>query len=284
MKIQYLGTAAAEGWPGIFCRCPACREATRRGGRNLRTRSQSIIDDQLLLDFPPDTYMHMLQHGVDLPSITACLITHTHQDHLYWLDLTMRTAGFANPKYMTEKPLTLYGNDDMTQLLDDIAAKHDPRVAEGVLDYRYLQPHQTTEIEGYAVTPLNANHFPGHGAYNYIIEKDGKRLLYAHDTGPFLEETWSYLRGTRFDLISLDCTMLAKDIRTTHMGINACCDTRARLLEEGCADDRTLFVINHFSHNGAFCPDGSLLLHEELVALMEKKGVLVTYDGMSLVF
>lgn len=48
MKIQYLGTAAAEGWPGIFCNCPVCREAVRRGGKNIRSRSQALVDDSLL--------------------------------------------------------------------------------------------------------------------------------------------------------------------------------------------------------------------------------------------
>ena len=51
MKIKYLGTAAAEGVPAIFCRCEVCRKSKAAGGRNIRTRSQSIIDDRLLLDF-----------------------------------------------------------------------------------------------------------------------------------------------------------------------------------------------------------------------------------------
>lgn len=45
MKIKYLGTAAAEGVPAIFCRCEVCRKSKAAGGRNIRTRSQSIIDD-----------------------------------------------------------------------------------------------------------------------------------------------------------------------------------------------------------------------------------------------
>ena len=55
MKFQYLGTAAAEGWPAVFCRCEACEEAARRGGKNIRTRSQALVNDDLLLDLPPDT-------------------------------------------------------------------------------------------------------------------------------------------------------------------------------------------------------------------------------------
>ena len=31
MKLKYFGTAAAEGWPGLFCSCPTCEEARRLG-------------------------------------------------------------------------------------------------------------------------------------------------------------------------------------------------------------------------------------------------------------
>ena len=55
MKIRYLGTAAAEGWPALFCSCPICTHARTQGGKNLRTRTQAILDGELLIDFPPDT-------------------------------------------------------------------------------------------------------------------------------------------------------------------------------------------------------------------------------------
>ena len=47
MNLTYLGTAAAEGWPGIFCRCEFCERAKRLGGRDIRTRSQALLDDAL---------------------------------------------------------------------------------------------------------------------------------------------------------------------------------------------------------------------------------------------
>lgn len=44
MEIQYLGTAAAEGWPALFCDCEICRKARKTGGKELRTRTQSTVD------------------------------------------------------------------------------------------------------------------------------------------------------------------------------------------------------------------------------------------------
>ena len=66
MKIQWIGTAAAEGWPAVFCQCQACRRAALLGGKNIRTRLGAIIDDILLLDLNPDLYAQKLHFGLDL--------------------------------------------------------------------------------------------------------------------------------------------------------------------------------------------------------------------------
>ena len=60
-----MGTAAAEGFPAVFCRCKYCLEARRLGGKNIRTRSQSLVNDDLLIDFPPDAYSHFLSNGIE---------------------------------------------------------------------------------------------------------------------------------------------------------------------------------------------------------------------------
>ncbi|MBQ5791771.1 MAG: hypothetical protein IIW19_03595, partial [Clostridia bacterium] len=69
MKLTYLGTAAAEGVPALFCDCPTCRYSRKHGGRNVRTRSQALIDDALLIDMGPDALMHALNFGLDFTRI-----------------------------------------------------------------------------------------------------------------------------------------------------------------------------------------------------------------------
>ena len=46
MKLTYLGTAAAEGVPALFCRCDFCRYARKAGGREIRTRAGALLDDK----------------------------------------------------------------------------------------------------------------------------------------------------------------------------------------------------------------------------------------------
>ena len=107
MKIKFLGTAAAEGLPALFCDCKNCTYARKVRGKNIRSRSQSIIDNSLLIDFPADTYLHYVMHDFDLPNVKNCLITHGHMDHFYLEDVEMRKVGcFSNLK--NNPPLNFY--------------------------------------------------------------------------------------------------------------------------------------------------------------------------------
>lgn len=85
MEIQYLGTAAAEGLPALFCDCETCRKARVAGGKEVRTRTQAVVDRRVLIDFPPDTYAHALSYSLKLGQIQHLLITHSHMDHFFRL-------------------------------------------------------------------------------------------------------------------------------------------------------------------------------------------------------
>ena len=128
MKIKYFGTAAYEGVPALFCNCRVCRESKRLGGKNLRSRAQALINDELLMDFNADTVCHYLQYGFDWDKITACLITHSHCDHLYPDDIEIAADAYshnhgklhfyaARSGYKTMKPFTDKTDDNATVTL-----------------------------------------------------------------------------------------------------------------------------------------------------------------------
>ena len=56
MKLKYYGTGGGAGIPEIFCDCRVCRHAREVGGKDIRTRSQAVIDDKISIDFPVDTF------------------------------------------------------------------------------------------------------------------------------------------------------------------------------------------------------------------------------------
>ena len=48
MKLTFLGTGAGETYPGYWCECPHCTYARKHRGKNLRTNSSMVIDEELL--------------------------------------------------------------------------------------------------------------------------------------------------------------------------------------------------------------------------------------------
>lgn len=272
MKFQYLGTSAAEGWPALFCGCEACRKAHAAGGKNIRTRSQAIVDDRLLIDFPPDTYFHMIRHGIDLGKVHDCIITHDHADHFHPEDLDMRRTGFSHPN--GDRPMTVYGTAPVERKLRARIHMSD-REKENRLLFRRMTPYVTEQIAGYQVTPLQADHDPTCEPVFYLIDDGRNKLLYAHDTGWFPDGTWRWLEREkpRLDFVSLDCTCILVDCRYNHMDLKTCVEVKDKLLSMGCATERTRFCLHHFSHNG-------LLMYDELVEPAKKEGFEVSHDGM----
>ena len=79
MKPKYYGTGGGAGIPEIFCDCRVCRHAREFGGKDIRTRSQAVIDDKISIDFPVDTYLHTAYCGLDMRRIKNIIITHAEQ-------------------------------------------------------------------------------------------------------------------------------------------------------------------------------------------------------------
>lgn len=274
MKIQYLGTAAAEGIPAVFCRCELCRQAMKQGGKEIRTRSQALIDGKLLIDFPPDTYAHALRFHIELGGIESLLLTHSHQDHYYPLEMILRGEPYA---HNTQGCLTMYGNSNVKRLYEIALAEENdcPSISEAV-SFRQMDcmtPFYTKE--GYLVTPLPAIHKENENCFIFLIEKDGKRIFYGNDSGFYVEDVWELLQGVHLDLISLDCTMAKYSGGYSHMGIEENVRAYKRFQDIGCADENTKVVVTHFSHNGE-------LSHSALEESVEPYGFIVAYDGLTI--
>ena len=285
MKIRFMGTAAAEAIPALFCECDLCKRMRALGAAGVHTRSGAIIDDTLKLDFGPDTYHHMLASGLNFARIHSVLITHSHEDHLDVDELSLRRGTFASI-LTTDKLMTVYGNERVGEMVQRLECEY--------FHFELLKPFETVKIEGYDVTPLEGVHcidpngsrypvvhegttyFRSEQVFIYLIEKDGKSLLYAHDTARLTPRDMDYLSGKRLSLVSLDCTNGFLDVKWVgHMGAKDNIEIRRRMLENGAADESTIFVANHFSHNGY--PG-----QKELEALLP--GFVVAWDGLEIEF
>jgi hypothetical protein len=270
MRIKFLGTAAAEGWPALFCECDACEKARELGGKNIRTRSSCLIDDKYMVDFSADTYMHKLMYNLKLSRVEHLFITHSHYDHFYPYDFEVRMNGFAYIK--NKKILNVYGNEE-------VKARYDRAVGfmniGGDVAYNVVKPLIGFKAGDANVIPLPANHSKGENCYIYIIEIGGKVLLYGHDSGYFKEDAWEEILKHRFDGVVLDCTFGPKYCRDGHAGLSTDVEIMERMVQAGAGDSKTKFIVNHFSHNMG-------LMHDEMEKEAQPYGFIVTYDGLEI--
>ncbi len=277
MKFQYLGTAAAEAFPSLFCGCERCRRAREIGGRALRTRSQAIIDGRLLIDFPADTLSHLHTHALDPMKIKNCLITHSHSDHLYHKELTMIRPGMARPD--PGFCFTLWGSEIVTESMRPFTERYE---AMGLLARRTVRCFEPFTVDGYTVTALPAVHDPSAGPVIYQISDGKHTILYGNDTNYPGEEVWSYWAETKpyFSFVSLDCTAgnrySERGLGPSHMSFGNNVEVKVRMLEEGYADAKTIFISNHFSHNGTD------VVYDDFVPIAAAEGFGVSYDGMKI--
>ncbi len=276
MKLTFLGTAAAEGLPAVWCNCSVCRKAKEMGGIEFRTRSQILIDSKLLVDFPMDTYMHMLTHKFDLSAIDSVLITHAHMDHCYPQEFVLHGEPFAHG--MTEPKITVYGNATVAESFESATrAELKPEIAPSV-PMKKVEPFDcfTTE-SGYKITALPAVHTAGEQCLFYAVEHCGKTALLFNDSGILPNETYDKMAklGLKFDLVSFDCTYgHAKHGKGRHMGALDADGERDKMKECNLVHNGTKYVLTHFSHN---CN----LTHSELCKKEKDYGFTVAYDGMT---
>ncbi|MCQ2771407.1 MAG: PhnP protein, partial [Clostridia bacterium] len=83
----------------------------------------------------------------------------------------------------------------------------------------------------------------------------------------------------KFDLVSLDCTEGNRHISYHgHMCIERNIIVKDRMLRQGLANEKTIFVINHFSHNGRN------VNYDEMSVIAKDNGFVNSYDGMEIKF
>ena len=277
MELQYLGTAAAEGWPALFCDCRICRHARETGGKELRTRTQSLVDGKILIDFPPDTYAHALGYSLQLGKIKHLLVTHSHMDHFFPVELIHRHEHCG---HHAEGMLHVYGNEAVEEAFYGAVLIDRFRVhpLDEAVKFVRLKPFGDFMADGYHIIPVPADHDKREQCFIYIIEKDGKCILYGHDTGMALSrEAWDCIFSHKYGLVSLDATMGKKQTDGYHMGLPDGIAFVKLLEAQGCLQEDTVKVINHFSHNGE-------MTHQQLEEFAETHGMKAAFDGMKVAF
>jgi phosphoribosyl 1,2-cyclic phosphate phosphodiesterase len=304
MEILFLGTAAAEAYPALFCDCENCLRARNLGGKNIRCRSSAVINNNLLIDYGPDVSSQTRRYNIPLQNVRNILQTHSHWDHLLMYDMLFRSKSFhrKTPLELT----TIWGNnmsqrkilDQMSHLFATEFGGDDPEmnptrweVKEELPEYLKLSlegitPHQTLRIgqtpilkkQMYTVHTIDAHHAEPEASMNFIIDDGTCKFLYGTDTGPWDDTEWDFVAslGIKLDVVALDCTV-GTGTPGGHHSIESFLAMKREFEKRSLLSSNALFLAHHFSHQ--YCP-----VHDDLVKIMEPEGVQVTYDGMKLTF
>lgn len=118
MRIKVLGSGASEGFPAIFCNCDSCKKARETGGKNIRTRSQFYVDDDMMIDFGDDTFCHSLNEKIILSKMKYLLITHSHIDH--YNPTIFRYRGGFYATVLDENILNVYSTPAIKEIYDQM--------------------------------------------------------------------------------------------------------------------------------------------------------------------
>jgi len=283
MRLVFLGTAAAEGFPGLWCGCPTCREARKRGGRDLRRRCCYLLDRDTMIDFGPDAFWQSQTARIDLPALRRIIFTHPHGDHMSPGEISYRRSpGFCTdvPEY---KLAILASRETMRDFVRGLLTSNatgldTTRIFDDLrLDPTIVAPGEWTRSGDVELLPVPASHAPGMGAMIYAIRRGGKTVLIANDTGILAPESWAMLEGVKLDAAVIECTTAFRNTEAfkNHLGFNTTLRFRRKLVDMGCLAPDAPAYVNHFSHNG----NG---LYDELQEKFAPHGMTVAYDGLSI--
>ncbi len=253
MDILFLGTCACDYSPLL--------QTTYKDvfDKNARRSSCALINGRYLIDCGQHCLDELRIAKIDLAQITDIFVTHFHSDHYnvecisqiakasdrtlrVWVRAGARVIGISNVEWKLMQKGTQY-----------------------IVD------------ESMKVTGLLANHnesvFPQH----ILLETEGKKIFYALDGAWFLHETYYALKNAKLDFLVLDCTCgdYEGDYRIgEHNSIPMIRLMLPSLKKWGTIADNTQVYASHLApslHKS----------HEETVEILQKDGVCVAYDGLS---
>ncbi len=239
MELLFLGTGASD-WNG-----PDERGEYRRHASVLLDQSLLIDVTQSILDSIPDP-----------GAVTDVFFTHSHDDH------------FDLEALKTLAPCRVYAHESWAESISGPGLTVIP-----------LQAGVPVQAAGFHVIPMPSNHYAdreNETTLHYLMEKDGKRLLYATDGG-WLTTRENQIIGNRvLDAVVFDATVgegYEDDFQIFHHNsvdmIRLMC---ASLRKTGRLRETSPVFLTHLSRT----------LHEPQAVLEQRieKPMIPCYDGL----
>lgn len=253
IKLQFLGTGGLGS-----------ARIRNKLSREYRRFSTLLIDERIIIDPSEDIFEFeesFMLSGM-LREIREAFITHSHLDH-FSVSAIERLAS------LTSKRLRVFAEEALREDIESISG----------LEFVPISPLSLIRLEGYNVLPLPANHstdLPSEVALNFLIEKEGKTLLYGIDGAFINPEAWRVLNELHLDAVILDCALAdapysAESVNHNNLAMAA--TVKEIMTARGTADEGTKFILSHIPTNK------KRLMHDELTEAAKEFSFKVAYDG-----
>lgn len=274
MKVTILGTGAAEGIPALFCNCDTCRRARAAGGRDFRTRTQALVDDDLVIDFPPETFVHLSQAASTRRAYARCSSPIPTATTSIRRNVEPRPGVRARPDGGDSRLLRQCGRGRRVRRPFLLRGACRPGAVFGRTPVRDVR---CGAVHGDGA----AGHTHAPRAEPAVSDRVGTwagALLWGTDSAYFGGDygVLGFLtrRGVKLDMVFLDCTRaLCEPDPGRHMNAAQVAALAGEMRALGLTDERTFVAATHFSHNGG-------ATYDDLCAFFAPHGIEVAYDGM----
>ena len=257
LSVTFLGT----------CACNYSRYQHRfsedlrdRFDRDTRRASALWVEGGLMIDCGPHAMGALAVAGIPASAVTDLLLTPLHRDH--FCPEAVQELALAKGV-----PLRLWVSEEaILPPLENVT----------VIPMEKFRPYITES--GWTVTGVSANHDPDAFPQHLLLERDGKRMLYATDGAWFMTKTYYHLKDSHLDLLILDATCGEGEGEYRIAEHNTLPMIRLMLPSlqtMGIIDEHTEIYLTHLAPS----------LHrsnEETEMLAEAMGCQVAYDGTEL--
>ena len=286
MKLTFLGTSAAEEYPGIWCGCENCEKARMLGGKNIRRNSSIMIDGDTMIDIGKTAHVQAKRFGLDLRGIRTLLVTHAHSDHfdthmLWARNMTTGCGGLrgcerlaaSSPRFTELPALAILGSKQVAAALE---SEVDYAAPGSGLNFIVICPYEEHTAGGWEIVTLDGNHTDGDGrSINYILSRKGRTFLYLTDSGWPFDKTLDTIARYKYDFIITEGTFGYGADSEGHMRL----DKNIRLLEffnkNRLWKNEPAYYLTHLAPH--WCPP-----HDEYAPVVEANGMRLAFDGLEL--
>ena len=267
MKFRFLGTGSAQGSPYVWGDEIPTPLTEYHKDKNYRLRACARLNDNIQIDCGPDNHLHMLFNAMSMRTIKHLFITHSHADHFCPAEVfDAKLMGLQGCKehYLTNMYLTPECHQWlMEKFLPLLHPPHEMAMIRDAFVFNTFAFFEPFKVDNLTVIALRGNHQAfGENEYaaNYLFEDEqGHSVLYATDTGYFLEETWQFLAGRTLKNLILEVTFGAETERgtrkDTHLNYHTLHEVVERLHKQGTITKDTPVYLTHINPDQGWSHD-----------------------------